>query len=254
MTHTVIPVLAGILVIAGCAICGCSHRVPAATMILVDPSGSVTEWGRHDEFAAVAALIPEMKRGDSLVMIPITENAAADIQGRVLKLRAPNQREAYDADLRRFRDDADRRFSVFSADLLAHPGHKTDILGALDVARQEFDAIPGSGRRQLIVLSDFLEDDGAYQFSTDQRLLSPEASRQFARQLCEEYRFVLHGVNVYLGGLDSREFGILGSERQNAVRTFWSTYFGKMGARQEIQSDGTGMVTQFRGCGYAPNC
>jgi len=68
---------------------GCSRRVPVATVILVDPSASVTEQGRRDEFAAVGALIPKMQRGDTLAVVPITDNAAADMEGRVLRLHVP---------------------------------------------------------------------------------------------------------------------------------------------------------------------
>lgn len=221
---------------------GCSRRVQTATVVLVDPSASVTAQARKEEFAAVAALIPKMRRGDSLTVIPITDNEAADTQGRVLRLHAPVRREAYDIDLRRFRYEAGRDYASFAASLLAHPGQRTDILGALDVARQEFEAIPASDRRRLIVLSDFLEDDGRYRFTTDLSLATATTARQFAERLKRERGFALTGVHLYLGALGSEDFARLSPERQRTVRAFWSQYFAQAGKGAEIQLDGTGMV------------
>lgn len=221
---------------------GCSRRVPTATVVLVDPSESVTAQARKEEFAAVAALTPKMRRGDSLVVIPITDDEAADIQGRVLRLQAPVRREAYDADLRRFRADAGREFAAFAANLLAHPGDRTDILGALDVARQEFDAIPSSDCRRLIVLSDFIEDDGRYRFTSDPNLASAVKARTLAAELRREHGLALTRVQVYLGALESTDLAPLGTERRSAMWSFWSEYFVQGGKRTDIQFDGTGML------------
>src|SRR6185437_10364470 len=86
------------VLIAFIGMTGCSRRVPSFTVVLVDPSASVTARARADEFAAVGAMIPKMQRGDSLIVIPITNNAMADIEGRILRLHAPERRETYDAD------------------------------------------------------------------------------------------------------------------------------------------------------------
>jgi hypothetical protein len=221
---------------------GCTRRIPVATVILVDPSGSVTPRARQDEFAAVAVLIPKMQRGDSLTIIPITDNAAADIQGRVLRLRAPSRREAYDADLRRFSTEAGRQYSAFAANFLAHPGMRTDILGALDVARQEIAGIPDTDRRRLIVLSDFFEDDGRYRFSLDRNLKDAADARILANCLASEHQFVLHGARIYLCTLESGDFARLEPSRQTAVRTFWSAYFARTGRHEEVQLDGLEML------------
>jgi hypothetical protein len=225
---------------------GCTRRIPVATLILVDPSGSVTPRARQAEFAAVAALIPKMERGDSLTIIPITDNAAADIQGRVLRLRAPNRREAYDADLHRFRAGAGSQFSAFAANLLAYPGQRSDILGALDVARQEFEAIPDPRQRELVVLSDFLEDDGTYRFASNPVLHDPDDARRLAEYLQKSHSFTLHGVRIDLGGLESSDFAHLDAQRRPSVRAFWSAYFAASGQTAEIRSDGTGMLGEFQ--------
>lgn len=228
------------ILIAGIA--GCSRRTPTATVVLVDPSASVTAQARKEEFAAVGALIPRMRRGDSLTILPIMGDEAADIQGRILRLHAPVRREPYDADLRRFRAEARREYDGFAANLLAHPGQRTDILGALDVARQEFEAIPMSDKRRLIVLSDFLEDDGQYRFTTDPDLANSALARMLALRLRTEHGFALRGVRVCLGALNSMDFIQLRPGRRQAVRAFWGEYFAPTGSRTEIRLDGTGML------------
>lgn len=223
-------------------IAGCSRRTPTATVVLVDPSASVTARARREEFAAVGALIPRMRRGDSLIVIPILGDEEADIQGRILRLRAPVRRAPYDADLRRFRAEAAREYAAFASNLLAHPGQRTDILGALDVARQEFEAMPSPEMRKLIVLSDFIEDDGRYRFTSDPNLATLAGARWLAERLRRERGFALRGVGVYLGALESSDFARLDTRRRRAVRAFWSEYFALAGEKTDIQCDGTGML------------
>jgi hypothetical protein len=47
---------------------------------------------------AVQNQIVHMQRGDQLVLIPITGDAANDSGGRVLRLSGPTERETYDAE------------------------------------------------------------------------------------------------------------------------------------------------------------
>jgi hypothetical protein len=186
-----------------------------------------------------------MQRGDSVTVIPITDNAAADIQVRVLRLQAPGRRKAYDADLRRFRTETRQQLSAVSASLLAHPGRRPDILGALDVARQEFGIIPGTDRRTLIVVSDFLEDDRVYRLETDTALTDAEDAARLASCIGRTRRFTSHAVTIYLGRLESKDFARLDPQRQEAVRAFWAAYFGNSGERTEMRFDGTGMIQKF---------
>lgn len=237
MNRLCLSIFIAVLTVLGCS--GCSRRIPAATVVLVDPSASVTERGRKDEFAAVAALIPKMQRGDLLTIVPITDNAAADIEGRVLRLRAPERREAYDVDLRRFRAEADREFMEFAARLIAHPGRKTDILGAVGVAQQEFDQTAGGYDRRLTILSDFLEDDGTYRFTSDPELADSSQAERLAKS-ATGFGEPPRGICVYLGSVESTSFRILAPKRQRAVRAFWQDYFIRWGSSTQIRLDGTG--------------
>ena len=130
---------------------GCSHRVPQATVEVIDTSLSITPRAEKAALDAVQNQIAHMHRGDILVLIPITGDAANDAGGRILCLSAPTQRETYDTDLRRFHEQARKQFATWIASLDEHQS-RTDILGALDAARQEFAAIPNGMNRKLVVV------------------------------------------------------------------------------------------------------
>ena len=98
---------------------------------------------------AVQSQIAHMQRGDTLVLIPITGNAQNDAMGRVLRLSAPTQRERYDTDLRCFQAAAQGQFSAWVASL-DQLQSCTDILGALDAARQELALLSKESSRRLI--------------------------------------------------------------------------------------------------------
>ena len=185
---------------------GCSHRVPEATVEVIDTSASITPRAEKAALNAVQGQIAHMQRGDRLVLIPITGDAANDIGGRILRLSAPTRRETYDADLRRFHEQARKQFAAWKASLDPHQS-RTDILGALDAAQQELALLPKKSNRNLIVVSDFLEDDGIYRFVSAGSLASPARARQLAAHLREQHGFTLQCVPLCLGRLESSEVG-----------------------------------------------
>lgn len=221
---------------------GCSHRVPEATIEVIDTSLSITPRAEKAALNAVQDQITHMQRGDMLVLIPITGDAANDAGGRILRLSAPTRREAYDADLRRFEVSARKQFTAWVASLDPHQS-RTDILGALDAARQELALLPKESNRRLIVVSDFLEDDGTYRFVSADSLASPMRTRQLAAHLREQHGFTLQGVPLCLGRLESRDFASLSTQRKEAVQAFWAAYFAEKGETPEIHFDGTGMLS-----------
>jgi len=226
----------------------CSHRVPDATIEVIDTSLSITPRAEKAALDAVQGQITHMQRGDRLVLIPITGNAANDAGGRVLRLSAPNQRETYDTDLRRFQEQAEKQFSAWIASLDQHQS-RTDILGALDAARQEFALLPKESNRRLVVVSDFLEDDDTYRFVSAGSLASPAPARPLAVRLRELHGFTRQGASLCLGRLESSEFTPLSAQRKEAVQAFWTSYFAAEGVPAEIQFDGTGILADAdRGC------
>jgi hypothetical protein len=227
---------------------GCSRRVSQATIEVIDTSLSITPRAERAALDAVQDQIAHMQRGDLLVLIPITGDAANDSGGRVLRLSAPMQRETYDADLRRFQEQARKQFAAWSASLDQHQS-RTDILGTLDAARQELASLPKESNRRLIVVSDFLEDDGTYSFISASSLESPSLARELATHLHEQHGFTLQGVPLCLGRIESSDFAQLSAQRKEAVQAFWVTYFAAGGEPTEIQFNGTGILTDTeRGC------
>lgn len=227
---------------------GCSHHAPTATIEVIDTSRSITPRAVKAALDAVEDQIAHMQRGDLLILIPITGDADNDAGGSVLRLSAPTQRETYDADLRRFQVTVQKQFVAWSASLDQHQS-RTDILGALDAARQELAFLPNGMNRRLIVVSDFLEDDGTYRFVSASSLVDPASARQLATRLREEHGFTLQGVPLCLGRLKSSDFAPLSAQRKEAVQAFWTAYFAAGGEPAEIQFDGTGILADTeRGC------
>jgi hypothetical protein len=220
---------------------GCSHRVPQATVEVIDTSLSITPRAEKAALDAVQNQISHMQRGDILVLIPITGDAANDAGGRILRLSAPTQRETYDTDLRRFQEQARKQFAGWVASLDKHQS-RTDIFGALDGARQEFASMPKESTRKLVVVSDFIEDDSTYRFVSAGALANPARARELATLLREQHGFSLPGLPLCLGRLESSDFAPLAAQRKAAVQAFWTAYFAEAGEPTEIQFDGTGIL------------
>jgi hypothetical protein len=227
---------------------GCSHRVPDATVEVIDTSLSITPRAEKAALDAVDAQIGHMQRGDTLILIPITGDAQNDAGGRILRLSMPNRRETYDTDLKRFQEAARKQLTAWVSSLDPHQS-RTDIMGALDAARQELASLPKESNRRLVVASDFLEDDGAYRFVSNASLGSPGRARALAERLRGQRAFTLQNVPLCLGRLESSDFAPLSAPRKEAVRAFWTAYFAEPGQPTEIQFDGTGILANAeRGC------
>src|ERR1035441_7098430 len=219
----------------------CSHHAPEATVEVIDTSLSITPRAEKAVLDAVQNQIAHMQRGDTLVVIPITGDAANDTGGHVLRLSAPTQRETYDTDLRRFHEQARKQWIAWISSLDPYQS-RTDILGALDVAQQELVLLPKESSPRVIIVSDFLEDDGTYRFVSAGELATPEHGRQFGAQLREQRGFKLPPVLLCLGRLESTDFAPLSKQRREAVDAFWAAYFAAGREHAEVQFDGTGIL------------
>jgi len=243
--HIAIPCTAMIAVLIAV---GCEHRTPRAVIEVIDTSRSITPRSEKAALDAIPFQIAHMQRGDELILIPITGDGANGISGRVLRLTAPIERESYDADLRRFRDQAGRQFAAWASSIDPHQS-RTDILSALDAARQQFAMLPTGLNRSLIVASDFIEDDSSYNFVSAGALASPAQARQLAARLREQHGFPLRRVSTCLGRLESSDFSLLSTKRKQAIQVFWSAYLTAGSEPAEIQLDGSGMLADIEhGC------
>jgi hypothetical protein len=234
-------------VIALFLLTGCSHRTLVATVIVIDTSASITPRAERAALRAVGDQISHLGRGDLLILIPITGDAQNDAGGRILRLSAPTQRETYDTDLRRFREQGRKQFAAWAASLDPHQS-RTDIFGTLAAARQEFALLPNGMNRRLTVVSDFLEDDGTFNFISANQLANPSRARELAARLREQHGFTLQGVPLCLGRLESSDFAPLPAQRKEAVQALWMAYFSAAGVQAEIHFDGTGILADVE-CG-----
>lgn len=246
MTNLRIAALAFLLLFTAC-----SRHVTVATVEVIDTSMSITPRAERAALSAVGNQISHMGRGDRLIIIPITGDAQNDAGGRILRLVAPTEREAYDNDMRRFQVDSKKRYSAWLASLDPHQ-MRTDILGSLDVARQEFAAIPKGSERRLIIASDFLEDEPSYRFVSAPQLESDARARALGSALRSERQFALQEVPICLGHLESSDFAPLSRQRKDAVQAFWIAYLTEKNRPPEFHFDGTGMLTGTNGCFNGP--
>ena len=102
--------------------------------------------------------------------------------------------------------------------------------------------LPKETNRRLIVVSDFIEDDGLHDFVRDKGLASPASSRTIAVRLRTERGFVLPRVPICLGRLESRDFSQLTEDRKAAVQAFWDEYLSDAGHTPVMHFDGAGLL------------
>ena len=159
-----------------------------------------------------------------------------------MRFDVPANREAYDADLQQFRKRVSAELEKFQNRVATHPSPKTDILGTLRLAGEEFSADTKQTSRTVIVLSDFIQDDGTLDFKSDPNLHDEASAGAFARELAKSESQPLRNVRIYLGGLRSSDLGNLDKNRRNAIREFWVQYLTACGAQPSFQTDGPGML------------
>jgi hypothetical protein len=220
---------------------GCRKQpTPSRYIFLPDISASIYPEAVRDEFAAMDELAGRLHRGDQLIIIPIAGSARTDVQGHIIRLQVPEQRAAFDSDLVPFREEAHQEIAHLRNWAMSHPSAHTDILGTLQVAQQE---VAGGqlGDTKLIVLSDFIEDDGKWNFSTDQNL----GSVVLALRLADSTR--CHGTSqfssIFLGHVRSRDSEALSSSRWDAVEAFWGELLKLPNQQIRIHTDGIGSLT-----------
>jgi hypothetical protein len=79
--------------------------------------------------------------------------------------------------------------------------------------------------------------------------MSPARARELAVVLREQHGFMLQGIPLCLGRLESSDFAPLTVQRKEAIQAFWAAYFSAGGEPAEIQFDGTGILADAgRGC------
>jgi len=223
------------------ALFGCSKQQERRhIVILPDVSGSIEPSALEQAFKAIDELSGSLRRGDKIAIIPILGDAEAEASGRIIRFEMPMNRQAYDSDLREFRLKLRSALQQMEARADAHPGAKTDILGSIVLAGQEFQ-IDKKSRRLLIVLSDFIQEDR----NTDFNAYHYFGGNTTVKSLGMHSAQSLENVQVYLGLLLSHEYAAMSDSRRKAIREFWTDYFKASGAQAKFFTDGTGMLSQY---------
>jgi hypothetical protein len=234
------------------ALSGCGKHQPRQFVVLPDVSGSIDRESLQQAFEAIDELASHLRRGDRLTIIPILDDAEAEASGKILRFEVPANRQAYDADLGAFQRSLHLLLIKLKGRAVAHPGEKTDILGSIALAQQEF--VPERRRCSacwLIILSDFIEDDRKIDFRFDRRLSHAAPAERFATALAGASKSFPVRPCVYLGMLRSYEFVALMPSRRNAVESFWTTYFAAQQITVSFHYDGPGQLKSLT-CAQGP--
>lgn len=220
--------------------CGPSARHSKHLIILADTSASIVPDARAQMFAAIRQLLAQLSRGDAATIMPVANDASGNLQGHILRFESPATREPYDEDLKRFRKAAESALSSLETESMHLPASRTDILGTLSVAQEEFKR---ERQREVtfIIFSDFLEDDRVFKFRSDKAFRGPHGARSLAEGLASG-KPMLPGTPIFCGELRSKEWLMLDEPRREAVREFWTVYINAIGGKVSFAADGPAMA------------
>jgi hypothetical protein len=231
-----------IALVLALALLGCGKRQPKDIIIMLDVSASIDRESLAQGLRAIDGLASRLQRGDKLTIIPILGDAQAEASGQIMRFDMPRDRQAYDADLRSFRTKLNTTLREMQFRTAMHPGSRTDILGSVELATQELQIDVVGRQHILVILSDFIQEDGAANFRTSERIRDSGEAKIFSQQLAQRDGLCLGGATVYLGLLRSNEYKGLSEKRKSAIRSFWMRYFVLAGSRPKFVVDGPGLL------------
>lgn len=226
--------------------CKRASRVPLCLVCIIDLTRSIETESQHEAFEALQSALKELRRGDAIVIIPITGDALTEAQGRVIRFQISDRREAYDEDLRRFAKEIAERLQRFREEVANKPYTRSDVLGAVRLAGEEMANAKPDARRALVLLSDLLQDDAQYNFRRDARLANDESASKFAASVTGNQQRALQNSVVFLGFLRSVDLKGLPQTRRAALQAFWREFFTHQGAASvRSATDGAGQLATF---------
>jgi hypothetical protein len=82
---------------------------PLCLVFIIDLTRNIEAESQRQAFDAIQASLKELKRGDSITIIPITGDTMTQAQGCVIRFRLADKREAYDEDLNCFAQQVNER-------------------------------------------------------------------------------------------------------------------------------------------------
>lgn len=236
-----------VLCLCLCLFSGCGPKNNLHLVYIIDLSSSIEPEARAEAFSAMQQVFErqQLERGDTISIVPVTGDALADGQGRVLRFVISERRAAYDADLRRIAREAISRLQEMQSASAAQPYTKSDILGALNTAVEEFANAEDGERKVIVVLSDLAQDDARCNFSRSPHMANERVAREFAATLVQGREQMLSGTAIYFGLLRSTDMRQMTVARREAVQAFWVEYCRRANAASvSIATDGPAQLTQ----------
>jgi hypothetical protein len=218
----------------------------------VDVTASIVPVAQAQAMQAIEEQASQLRHGDCIAVVPIMGDSDAVPGDVIVRKCVPADRLSYDQELTDFRDDLHQALAAQSRQLAQRRAGKTDILGAVRIAEQEFALDKPNTRKTLLIYSDFIEEDGTRNFLTSPDLATPEAAERLARTLasdpmtgCANPPMDWSKVRVFLGNIQSTETANLPEKRKEAIRRFWMAYFTSLHAHPFFAADGPGMSSKF---------
>lgn len=212
---------------------------------VVEATKSVLPDAQAESFAATEKSAESLGRGDEIVVIPLTSDAANEAQGKTVRHRFGTTRKAFDKDLRetkqKIRDDLEN----LRTEVAEKPFKRTDLFGTIRLAAEEK---PKRAEDKFIVaiLTDFIEDTPEMNFNTNPALANIEAAQKLAAQMVKGRENSFQNAKIFLGQMRSEDLKKLSTARREAIRAFWLEFFRLSGAGEIVwATDGTGGLEEF---------
>lgn len=230
---------------------GCWKRQTVTIVCIVDLTGSVEAEAKASVFVALKEMFKKLRRGDTLIIIPLTGDALTQTQGKVLRFSLSEKREVYDEDLDRLAEEAKNKLEALEAEAKANAYKQTDIFGSLEIAQEILNSDKtlhkdAEHRRILILFSDMLQDDAQCVFMRDTRFANEESAQKYAAQKTLGKENAWRNTRIYMGIIRSTDLAKINHQRREAVRTFWMDFFKQGNAENVVTAtDGTGQLEQF---------
>jgi len=228
---TAAMLVASILVLSGCQGSSSveSSGSRAFTFCLFDLSGT-TRTNRSSYSSDFNQVLSGLRGGDTLWVGAITQSSLAT--GRIpLQLDVPSYSffssndDDYPEQVRSQKNDFESRLDRW---VTSQSTPRTTIFDSLLLAQKVFhtDKAQTASHKVLVIFSDMLEDDGTYDFETEE--ITPEVTRKILEHQSALGRIPdLAGVTIFVAGATANPH--TNASRIHQVQRFWQAYFQAAG-------------------------
>ena len=201
--------------------------------VLFDVSGSTISRREayNNEFNKL--ILSSLKSGGRIIADRITDNPLAQssfpVNFKILSYN-PLGDETEREDKNQFERDL---ATTTIANLLSSSNRRimrTKIFDSLKLAERVFNSYPEYKKRILVIFSDMIEESDEYNFKRD--VLDDSKIKKIIEEQKQSKSGLpnLTGVRVYITGATATSKGGLTTDRINAIKNFWISYYSTCGA------------------------